>query len=160
MPTVQIPVPLDTPDAAGNGYAAYTTNNGFVNVRRVLPGFQKTLDSTWEGAVRIPQNYASGGILIASFVCNATTGAIRTQISDSVVAAGVSEDTAYTAETAATTTVPGTAKFRFDVSTTLTTTLLAGSTLNAKVARIGTNGADTLAVDLLLWELILSYTSS
>ncbi len=160
MATVQIPIPLDTPDATGNGYPALSANNGFSAVRRVVPGFTKSVDGTWEGAVRIPQNYSSGGIVICSFVANATTGNIRTQVSDSVVAVSVSEDTAYTAETAATTTVPGTAKQRFDISTTLTTTLVAGSTLNVKVARVGSAGTDTLAVDALLWECLLSYTSA
>lgn len=160
MPTVRIPIPLDTPDASGNGYPALSTNNGFSNVRRVVPAFTKSVDGTWEGAVEIPQNYVSGGVVVCSFVCNATSGAIRVQVSDSVVAAAVSEDTAYTAETAANTTVPGTAKLRFDISTTLTTTLAAGSTLNVKVARVGSNGGDTLAVDALLWACLLSYTGS
>ena len=160
MATVQISVPLDTPDSSGNGYPALSTGNGFTNVRRVVPAFTKSVDGTWEGAVRIPQNYSSAGVIICSFVANATSGAIRVQVSDAVVAVSVTEDTAYTAETAANTTVPGTAKQRFDISTTLTTTPVAGSTLNVRVARIGTNVGDTLAVDALLWECLFQYTSA
>lgn len=160
MATVRIPVTLDTPDSSGNGYPGLSTANGFSAVRRVIPYLTKLVDGTWEGAVEIPQNYASGGSVIVSGVCNATSGAVRLQVSTAVAANGVSEDTAYTAETAVNHTVPGTAKFRDDTTFTLATTLVAGSTLNVKVARIGSNGGDTLAVDYGVWAVTLSYTSS
>ena len=158
--TRQLSIRLDTPDSSGNGYPALSTNNGFTVVRRVVPAFTKLVDGTWEGSIRIPQDYTSSPVIVCSFVANATTGAIRVQVSDVVVASAVSEDTAYTAETAANTTVPATAKLRFDISTTLTTTPVAGSTLNVKIARVGTNAGDTLAVDALLWECIFQYTGS
>lgn len=158
--TIQVPIALDTPDSSGNGYPALSTNNGFSNVRRVVPAFTKTVDGTWEGAIRVPQNYASAGAVIVRGVSNATSGAVRLQVSTSVVANGATEDAAYTAETAVNHTVPGTAKFADDTTFTLTTTPVAGSTLNVKVARIGTNGGDTLAVDYLIWEVIFQYTST
>lgn len=158
--TIQLPIVLDTPDSTGNGYPALTTNNGFSNVKRVLPAFTKLVDGTWEGSIRIPQDYASGGAIICSFVANATSGAIRLQVLDAVVAAGVTEDTAYTAETAANTTVPGTARLRFDISTTLTTSPVAGSDLNVQIKRVGTNGGDTLAVDALLWRCVFQYVQN
>lgn len=158
MATVQVPVSLDTPDASGNGYPALSTNNGFSNVRAIVPAFAKTVDGTWEGRLRVPQNYASGGAIILSQVANATSGAVRNRVSTAVVAAAVSEDTAYTDESYVNTTVPGTAKQRFDITFTLTTTPVPGSTLNVKVTRQGTNGGDTLAVDALLWECIFQYT--
>lgn len=160
MATVQVPVVLDTPDASGNGYPSLSTNNGFTNVRRVVAAFTKSVDGTWEGSVRVPQNYSSAGAIILSAVANATTGAVRWIVSTAVVAASVSEDTAYTDETAVNTTVPGTAKQRFDTTVTLTTTPAAGSTLNVKIKRQGTNGGDTLAVDCLLWEIVFQYTST
>lgn len=160
MATVQLPIRLETPDSAGSGYPALTTNNGFSNVRRVLPAFTKLVDGTWEGSVRIPQNYSSGGAVKLSFVANATSGAIRSRVSTTVVAASSTEDASYTDESYVNTTVPGTAKQRFDVSFTLTTTPVVGSTLNVKVTRNGTNGGDTLAVDALLWEAVFEYTST
>lgn len=157
-------MPLDTPDASGNGYPSLSLTaspgGGFSNVRRIIPTFTHGVDGTWEGSIRVPHNYASGAKLILSFVVNATSGAVRSLVSTAVVAAGVTEDTAYTAETAVNTTVPGTARFRFDVSFTLTTTPVAGSTLNVKVTRNGANGADTCTVDALLWELIFEYVSA
>jgi hypothetical protein len=156
--SVEAQIPLDTPDASGNAYPALTTNNGFTNIRRVLAAFAKSVDGTWEGSIRIPQNYSSGGAIILSFVANATSGALRARVSTAVVASAVTEDTAYTDESYVNTTVPATAKKRFDITFTLATTLVAGSTLNVKVTRNGTNGGDTLAVDALLWECILSYT--
>lgn len=158
--TVQVTVPLDTPDSSANGYAALSLNNGFSNVRRIVPGFTKSVDGTWEGAIRVPQNYSSTGKIILSAVANATSGAVRWIVSTSVVAASSSEDATYTAETAQNVTVPGTAKQRFDTTFTLTTTPVAGSTLNVKVQRNGANVGDTLAVDCLLWECIFQYTST
>jgi hypothetical protein len=160
MATAQVPVTIDTPDSAGNGFPVLSTGNGFSNVRRVVPGFIVDLDGTWEGAVRVPQNYASGAKIILSWVCNATTGVLRSIVSTTVIADGESEDTAYTAETAVDTTVPGTAKFRKDVSFTLTTVPVAGDTLNVKVTRNGANAADTLAVTAMLWECVFEYTTT
>lgn len=155
----RVRVRLDTPDSSGNGYPALTTNNGFTAVRRIVPAFTKDVVGSWEGAVEIPADYASGGAIVCSYVCNATTGVYTNQISTAVVADAVSEDTAFTAETQVDTTVPATAKLRKDVSTTLTTTPVAGSTLNVKVAHLGTDGDDTLAVDMLLWDCFFSYVS-
>lgn len=159
MATVQIPITLDTPDSSGNGYPALSTNNGFTNVRRVVAAFTKSVDGTWEGSMRIPQNYSSAGAVILSAVANATSGAVRWIVSTSVVAAGSSENATYTAETAQNITVPGTALLRFDTTFTLSTTPAAGSTLNVQVKRNGSNGGDTLAVDCLLWETIFQYTA-
>jgi hypothetical protein len=158
--TIQGQIPLDTPDASGNAYPALSLNNGFSNVRRVVPAFTKLVDGTWEGSIRIPQDYSSTAQIILSAVANATSGAVRWIVSTAVVASGVTEDTAYTAETAQNVTVPGTANQRFDTTFTLTTTLVAGSTLNVKVTRQGSNGGDTLAVDALLWECIFQYVGA
>ncbi len=158
-------VPLDTPDASGNAFPGLSLNaspgGAFTNVRRIIPSFTTGVDGTWEGSIRIPQNYASGGTIILSAVANATSGAVRWIVSTAVVAAGVSEDTSYTAETGVNKTVAGTARQRFDQSFTLTTTPVAGSTLNVKVTRKGAGGlGDTLTVDCLLWECIFQYVSS
>lgn len=127
-----------------------------------MPAFPKGagVDSTWEGSLRIPTNYASGGKIVLSCIVNAASGAVRTRVGTAVVAAGVSQDTAYTLESYVNTTVPGTAKQRFDVSFTLTSTPVANSTLNVQVWRNSGNAGDTCTVDLLLWECIFEYVSS
>jgi len=157
--TRRVRVVLDTPDVNGNAYPALTTNNGFANVRRVLTAFTKDVDGYWEGSVLVPLDYNSSANIVCSYVANATSGVYRNQIKSAVVAVGVSEDTAYTAETAVDTSVPASANLRFDVSTSLTTTPVAGSTLNVVVGHIGSHGNDTLAVDCLLWECSFDYLS-
>ena len=158
--TMIVPVIFDAPDASANGYPAYSLNNGFSNVTRVVPSFTHAQLGTWYGAVRIPPNYESGGQVIVSSVTNATSGVVRYTVGSAVVAAAVSEDTNYTTETAVNTTVPGTALQRFDVTFTLSTTLAASSTLNLFVQRQGNNAADTLTTDTLMWECLLSYTGN
>lgn len=158
--TVQVPVGVDTPDVAANGYPALSLNNGFTNVRRLLPAFTTGVDGTWSGSVRIPDNYGSGGIVRLSWVANATSGNLRHRVSSAVVADGVSEDTAYTDEGYINTAVPGTALQRFSTAFTLSTTPAAGASLNVKVTRNGTSGSDTLAVDALLYSLVFEYVTA
>lgn len=162
MATVQIPISLDTPDSTGNAYPGLSvaTAFGFSNVRRLAPAFTKSVDSFWSGTIRVPQDYVGSGTVICSFVANATSGAIRVLVSTKVVANLASEDAAYTDETAQNVTVPATANQRKDISFTLTTTPVAGSSLNVKVTRNGANAADTLAVDALLWECVFQYANS
>ena len=157
----RVRIPLTTPDSSGNGYAALTiTSASFSNVRGVLPAFTKSVDGTWEGAVTIPDDYASGGVVTLYWAANATTGNLRNRVGTSVVANSVSLDTAYTQETYVNTTCAGTARQRFSSSFTLSTTLVAASTLLVQVTRNGTSGSDTLAVDALLFLADLTYTSS
>jgi hypothetical protein len=157
--TLQVPILVDTPDAAGNGFPLLSTRQGFLNVRRLLPGFINGADGTWEGAIRVPEDYTSGATLTLSFVANAVAGTLRSRVSTAVVANGSSEDTAYADEAYVNTVVPATANLRFDVVTVLSTNPVAGSTLNVKVTRNGLSGADTLATIALLFECILQYTS-
>lgn len=153
-------MPLDTPDASGNGYPGLSINNAFTNVRRIWPYFTKAVDGTWSGSIHIPHNYSSAGTIILRGVANATSGAVRLMVSTSVVANGSTENPAYTDETPVNHTVVGTANALDDVSFTLTTTPVADSTLNVKVTRVGSNGGDTLAVDYGLVECIFSYVSA
>jgi hypothetical protein len=161
--TIQLPIWLDTPNASGNAYAGFSSNFGFTpaNIgRHVCPAFVKSLDGTWEGILRIPQNYASAGAVILSWAANATTGNLRHRVSTCVVAAGASYNGTYTDESYVNTTVPGTALFRFDTTFTLTTTPSNGGDLFVKVTRNGSSGSDTLAVDALLLKAVFQYTST
>lgn len=158
--TRTIPVRLDTPDSAGSGYPALTALSGFTNVRRIVPAFTKSVDGTWEGSLEVPADYSSGGTIVLTWVANATTGNLRNRVGSQVVANGVNLDGTYTQETYLNTTVPGTAKQRFQTSFVLSTVLVAGSTLELQVTRNGTSGSDTLAVDALLMGCDLSYASA
>jgi hypothetical protein len=153
-------VPFDGPDTNGNGYLALTASQGFANVRRVVPAFRSGLFGTWEGSIPVPSNYISGGQITTSFVANATTGVLRHRVGTAVVAAGVSEDTAYTQEAYVNVTVPGTALRRFDTTFVLSTLPALGSNINVQVTRDGANVADTLAVSALMWETIFEYVGN
>lgn len=149
---------LDTPDASANGFIAWAANYGFSNVRAIVPALAFGLLGTWEGRLRIPDNYVSGGAIKLSFATAGTSGGMRVRVSTAVVADGVSEDTAYTDEAYVQAAAPGTARQRFTSSFTLTPTLTPGSTLNVKVTRDGGNAADTLAAEVLIWHTALVYT--
>jgi hypothetical protein len=163
MSTVQIPVLLDSPDASGNAYCGFAGNFGFTLAnagRHVFPAFVKSLTGTWEGVIRVPQNYSSGGAIVLSWAVNATTGNLRNGVGTFVVANGASYNGTYTLETFVNTTVPGTALLRFDVTFTLSTTPTAGADLFVQVQRNGSSGSDTLAVDAALVKCVFQYTST
>jgi len=126
----------------------------------VLPTFLNGADGTWEGSVQIPDDYASGGTVRLRWAANATTGNLRNRVGTSVVANNVSTDTAYTQESYVNTAVPGTAVQRFTSTFTLSTTLVAGSTLFFQITRNGSSGSDTLATSAFLIGADLAYTSS
>ncbi len=157
--TRQVNLPLDAPDANANAFIAWSPNYGTTNLRALVMAFATTYDGTWEGRIRIPADYSSGGTIALSFMANATSGALRCRVSSSVVAEGATVNAPYTDEAYVNTTVPGTALQRFTVSFVLSTTLAAGATLAYKITRNGASGSDTLAVDVLLWHAILTYTS-
>lgn len=159
--TKQVAVILDTADALGNGFAALTTFYGFTNVRRVLPALpHDAVVSSWTGAVRVPQDYGSTPVILLSMVVDNTLAAkaAAIRVSTSVVADAVSEDTAYTDEAYVNVAIPTTANERFDQSYALTTTPVAGATLNVQVTRDGTRPGDTLTLgNVLIWECLFQY---
>lgn len=160
MATFEIPILLDTPDAAGAAQLEAGSLDGLANRNRNVRAFPVSVDSSWEGAARVPQNYQSAGAVVVTAIANATTGAVRWAVSSAVAAAGASEDGAWVDEAAQTVVVPATAKIRFDTSFVLTSVPVAGATLNVKVTRNGLNAGDTLAVRALLWECIFRYTGA
>lgn len=162
---VPILVPMNTPDASGNGYPALTTNNGFSNLRAIIPYFTKSVDGTWLGSFPVPSNYASGGTVVLTGVANATSGAVRWQVLCGQTVNGSTADLTLTAETAQNITVPGTAKLAFDTTFTLAGTTPAAGTAHpeiffVQVKRVGSNGGDTLAVDCGLLACTFLYTTT
>ena len=156
--TRNVVVPMILPDFHGNAYPALSSNLGLSNPRDLVPTFQTGQDGTWDGRTRIPADYVSGGTLTLTMVVNATSGAVRVRVGTAVVAAGVSENTAYTQESYVNQSVPASALQRFDTAFTLSSTLAALSDLNVQVTRNGTSGSDTCGSDVMLWQAVLSYT--
>jgi hypothetical protein len=157
--TRTVAVPVNTPDGSGNGFPALTTLNGFANVRRVVAAFINGALGTWEGAIEVPADYASGGIITLTWAANAVAGNLRNRVGSEVVATGVTLDGAYTQEAYVATTVQATANRRFQSTFALSTVLVAGSTLALQITRDGGNAADTLAVAALLVGCDLTYTA-
>lgn len=155
---VQVRIPLVTPDASSFAYPSLTTSNGFTTNRLLLPYYTAAQTSIWAGSIPVPQNFKSAPQIVLSTVVNATTGVVRWIVATAVVAAGVTEDTAFTAEAAQNITVPGTALLRQDVTFNLSTTPAAGSTLNVRVERNGSNAADTCALPAAVYEAIFQFS--
>ena len=158
--TRTVRIAVDTPDSSGNGFANITIGAGWTNLRRVLPAFVNGADGTWEGSIQVPADYASGGLVSLRWAVNATTGNLRNRVGSTVIANNVTTDGAYTQESYVNTTVPGTALQRFTSTFTLSTTLVAASTLFLQVTRNGSSGSDTLAAVANLIGADLSYASS
>ena len=155
MATFQVPVPLTTPDASGNAYAAQVST---ANIREVVAGFTKDVVGDWWGLVVVPQNYVSGAAVVLSVAANATTGVTTMGMATKNVANTGVYDAALTAETDQDVTVPGTAYTRKDVTFTLTPTVAAGDDLLVRIRHNGTAVNDTLAVDTLLFSAVFQYT--
>ena len=151
---------LDTPDAGGFTFPSLSTTNGFTNVRRILSGFAHGGLGGWSGTTRVPPNYLSGPQIVVTAVTAATSGVVRWIVGTAVVAAGASEDTAYTLEAAQNLTVPATARARFDATFNLSTTVLAGADLNFTIRRDGGNAADTCTQQAFIWAATFLYTGT
>lgn len=154
--TKQVVVPLMTPDASANGFAAPLNT---ANVRGTVAGFTQAVDGSWYGIVRVPLDYSSTPVIILSLATSATTGTARVLVSTLVVANGVSYNQALTAETAVNQAMPATAYQRTDVSFALSTTPTAGADLYVQVQRNGLSGSDTLAATLLVPAVVFQYAA-
>lgn len=121
------------------------------------------LIGAWAGSVRVPQDYGSNPVIVLSMVANNTLAAkaARITVGTTVVANGASEDAAYTQEAYVNVAVPVTANQRFDQTYALSTSPVAGSTLNVIVLRDGGSGSDTLTLtNVLIWECLFQYTAA
>jgi len=156
MPVAHRPIVLDTPSA--DAYPLFVA--GTV-VRRQVPGFAQASSSSWQGTVRVPEDFGSAGQVRFAHFANATTGAARYQVATAPIADGESFNPAsFTAETAEDVTTPATAYLRKDVVATLTPPLAVGDDLMVRVERLGAHANDTLAVDSGLWVCVFEYTTA
>lgn len=158
MATVQVPIQLTVPDSSGNGYASVVTGAG-TNIRELVPTFTKSVDGSWWGIVRVPQDFNTTAKIIMSIAANATTGTAVVKVGSKNIANAASYDAALTQETAQNQAMPGTAYQRTDVTFTLTNAPTAGDDLLVQLQRTGTSGSDTLAVDLLMFNAVFQYST-
>lgn len=155
MATFQVPIELNVPDAAGNGYPILYVGTSH---RHLVPAFVTSVDGSWYGKVRIPRNYVGTPKVLLVIAANATSGVTRLIVHSKSVADAESINVTYTAETAQDITVPATAYLAKVVTFTITTTgLAAGEDLFVRVQHDGANAADTLVPDTLLVQTIFQY---
>lgn len=157
--TRRIFVPLTTADGNSNAYPIFTFNQGYATVRNIVPGFQHGLDGTWDGNVTIPDDYSAGGNIVLHWTTNTNVGNVRWIVSSRVIADAAGLDGAYTAETAQVVAAPGAALQRVTTSFTLSTTPVAGRTLEVRVERAGNDATDTCGSDALLVGCEFQYTA-
>lgn len=157
MATVDIPLSLTVPDASGNAYPLLIAST----LRGVFPAFVKDVDGFWYGTFHVPQNYSSGPKVIVRVGANSTAGQVTSFIvGTKAVGTGATWDAAYTAETVQDLTLQTTAYRPSDITFTLSTTPVAGAELSFYIEHNGSRGADTLAVDTILFDAWFQYTSS
>lgn len=155
-----IPIDLHTPRTstlAGNSFFTVVTLTDYDAGHWE---FVLNVEGKVYGQVRIPDDYASGGVIRLALAANATSGVTRMQVGTKAVADGEALNPgALTDETAADVTMPGTAYFREDVTFTLTEALAAGDLLIVEVFHDGDHANDTLAVNTMLFGAWLEYTA-
>ena len=156
-------IPLSIP---GNFDATSPPGLSFFNSKpQVL--FDAAADEIMHWTLRMPGDYASGPVLKLQYkMASATTGDVIIQAALMAVsdgdAADVDTDSYDTANSSATTTVPGTAGYLDEISITLTTadSVAAGDWVALKVNRDADNASDTAAGDLELISATLQYTTA
>jgi hypothetical protein len=142
-----------------------TTNLGFTNVRRWVPVLVDGSANFVTGFVHVPGNFASAAKIKCRFAANATTGAFGVRASTSSQTDGESADASWVDESYQSITTPGTGKLMKEVTFpsagSLSPTVAVGDTLQVKITRDGAGASvtDSLAVDLMIIDAWLEYTS-
>lgn len=152
--TVRIPLDLRNPRVASLAGNAFFNVVGLTIWDAGFWEFVLDVDGKIYGVIPIPKNVAStpNGKIILEIAANATSGVTRLNIASAAVADGESFNPgSLTAETAQNVTVPGTARFRKDVTFSLTPALVANDLLIVEIFHEGTDGGDTLAVNTELY---------
>lgn len=155
--TKQIPIPLNAPDASGNGFAQLIAT---ANIRELLPAFLNDVDGSWWGTVRVPKDYNAAGTIILRIGANSTAGQVTSFIvATKAVGTAATWDAALTAETVQDLTLAATAYQPGDLTFTLSTTPVAGGDLTVQIEHNGTRSQDTLAVPSILFQAVFQYTT-
>lgn len=158
MPTtVRVPIHLHTPRVSSGAGNVFWTVVGLTAYDLGHWQFLKA-DGKLYGQVAVPKNLSAtpNAKIVLAFGANATSGAVRWQVSTKSVADGASMNpSSLTAETAQNITVPGTARLRKDVtfpaSGNLAETIAADRILIVEIYRNGSNAGDTCSANAELY---------
>jgi len=140
---------IDLRNPSTNVYFVGDPFSGFtLGLWRMLPG----LASTIFGTVLLPDTFTEVAIRLVLSSSTAATGDVRMGVSTMSLSDGDSPGGTMVAETSQTISVTGNVLFaRFPATGGIGSSPVAGDILVVQIGRDGTNGADTLAVDLRLW---------
>jgi hypothetical protein len=155
-----IPVDLTTPRTSTLGGNVGGNIVALTDYDAPVWEFLKDVEGKLYGYVRVPSDYASGGVIRLALAANQTSANVtRMQLATKAVADGESLNPTLTDESGVDVTMPTTAYQRKDVTFTLTETLAAGDLLIVEVFHDGDHANDTLTVSTLLWGAWLEYTA-
>ena len=154
MATIRIPIDLRNPRVASLAGNAFFNVLALTNYDAGIWDFVKDVQGKVYGFVTVPFNINAtpNAKIVISIAANATTGVTSLQASSKNLADAATYNVTFTAETRQDITVPATAYFRKDVSFTLTNAPAAKDELVVEIFHDGTQAADTLAVDTLLFD--------
>jgi hypothetical protein len=140
---------IDLRNPSTNVYFVGDPFSGFtLGLWRMLP----SVASTIFGTVLLPDTFTEVAIRLVLSSSTAATGDVRMGVSTMSLSDGDSPGGTMVAETSQTISVTGNVLFaRFPATGGIGSSPVAGDILVVQIGRDGTNGADTLAVDLRLW---------
>lgn len=160
--TIRVPIDLRNPRVTSIAGNAFFTVEGLTAWDIGRWEFVKDFEGKIYGVVAIPKNVHAtpNAKIILSIGANATTGNTQLQVRTKAIADGESMNpSAFTDETAQTITVPGTARFRKDVtfptSGSLGETVAADDLLLVEVFHDGDHASDTLNAATELYAAFL-----
>ena len=157
--TIYIPIDIRNPQVASNPGNSFFNVINLSNVGDVgVWDFVKSVQGNVFGFARLPPalNINPNARIILTFMANATTGITVVQVATKTINTSTSFNTALVSETKQNKTVPGTAYQRFDVTFNLTNQPATDDEMVVEIMHNGTDGAETLAVDLLLVDAVLA----
>lgn len=145
---------IDLRNPSQNAYWRPTTLTNFVLGHWVM---LKDVDSSIYGAVRVPATFTQ---IAVNLMLGGGTGNTRMQVKTRSIGDGDTIDSTITAESAQTIALTGGLLeiARFPASGGIGSSPTAGDMLVVQVIHAGTDGADTLAVDTLLYGAFLEVT--
>ncbi|KKM96613.1 hypothetical protein LCGC14_1176290 [marine sediment metagenome] len=154
------------PDLSGNAYPdaypAYATNDTWKHL--VLVHEDSGTRTGFYGTFAVPQNYVSGANLVLVWTSTATAGDVEWDYDYRAVGGNDAEslDQAAAQESVnAADTAPSATDERMEITIALTDGNFApGDTVEFFLARDGTDGGDTLAASVLIFEAFFEYADA
>ena len=159
MATARVPLALTVPSDDGNAYPYVLAST----TRQMYFALDFAADGRWHFRGMVPENYSSTPSIVVVYCANNTTASREARIAVEAAAIADAEDQDPTLSTVETldVTAPTTAYLQdratFDASMP---TLAAGDVLIGAVYRDADHANDDLAVDFLIAEVYLEYTTT